>query len=224
MPRALEQWFRHTRGPLDARERRDVGKPARHPEVRAALGELRRLGVTAKLTVLWSDDGSGVEEDRPDVVYLVRSLPRADRAPAALRDPTGRVMSLGVAGVIRHELGHALLFMRPRDARGAEFVRLFGDVRIAYPPTGSATRSTRCCAACTATAVWPTRVTAVRSRCTPPPTRTSGSPRRSASPWRSAATTPPWPPGRPATAPPRSCWPSCATLPHGCAPTARIGP
>ena len=132
MPRTLEQWFRHTRGPLTASERRDVGQPVRHPEVARSLAALRRLGVRAPLRVQWSDDGSGVEEDRPEVIYLIRSLPRADRAPAALRDPTGRVMSLGVGGVIRHEIGHSLLFLRPRDARRPAFIRLFGDVSSLY--------------------------------------------------------------------------------------------
>jgi hypothetical protein len=132
VPRTLEQWFRHTRGPLTAAEQRDVGKPIRHPEVSRSLAALRRLGVRAPLEFRWSDDGSGVEEDRPHIVFLIRSLPRADRAPAALRDPTGRIMSLGVAGVVRHEIGHSLLFLRPRDARRADFIRLFGDVSSIY--------------------------------------------------------------------------------------------
>jgi len=132
VPRTLVDWFRHTRGALTTRERADVGKPARHPEVRRALAELRRLGVRERLEVVWSDDGSGVEEDRPRTVFLLRSLTRADRAPAALRTTTGRIISLGVGGVVRHEIGHSLLFLRPRDARRRDFVALFGDVSIAY--------------------------------------------------------------------------------------------
>ena len=43
-----------------------------------------------------------------------------------------RVLALGVGGVACHEIGHALLFARPEEARQSEFVRLFGDVSVKY--------------------------------------------------------------------------------------------
>ena len=37
-----------------------------------------------------------------------------------------------LGGVVRHEVGHALLFLRPAAARAPSFVRLFGDVGVTY--------------------------------------------------------------------------------------------
>jgi hypothetical protein len=62
----------------------------------------------------------------------MRSLVRADRAPARVLEAADRVMALDIGGVARHEVGHALLFARPRDARGSRFRRLFGDVDTLY--------------------------------------------------------------------------------------------
>jgi hypothetical protein len=130
--RELVRWYRLTRGPLTRRESSDVGKEVKHPEVSRVRSELRALGIDVPLRIVWSGDGSGVEEDAPLVIHLMRSLARADAAPRSVLEASDRIMALGVAGVARHEVGHSLLFAAPAEGRRREFVRLFGDVRVAY--------------------------------------------------------------------------------------------
>jgi hypothetical protein len=128
----LLRWLRKTRAPPSPEERLDVGEPARHPALDRVRADLRRLGVTTSLRFVWSADGSGVEEDDPHVVHLHRPLARAARAPATALRAAERALALDVASVARHEIGHALLFLRPRVSRTAPFQRLFGDVSVAY--------------------------------------------------------------------------------------------
>jgi hypothetical protein len=130
--RDLVAWFRRTRGSPRGAERADVGRPARHAQLRRLEQDLRRLGIRARFRFVWSADGSGVEEDAPSVIHIMRSLVRADRAPAAVHAAAERILALDVGSVARHEVGHALLFSRPAAARGRGFRRLFGDVGAAY--------------------------------------------------------------------------------------------
>lgn len=130
--RELVTWFHRTRGALTPDERQDVGRPARHPDVERVEEELARLGIRHRFRFVWSDDGSGVEEDDPRVIWIHRGLVRGVRAPARVRERAERVLGLDIASVARHEVGHALLFARPRDARTHEFRRLFGDIDVAY--------------------------------------------------------------------------------------------
>ena len=131
--RALVDWFRRTRDiPRSAAELGDVGKPARHAQLSRIDEDLRWLGIRRHFRFVWAAEGSGVEEDAPSVVHLMRTLVRADRAPATVHAAAERVLGLDVGNVARHEVGHALLFQRPAVARGAEFRRLFGDIDAAY--------------------------------------------------------------------------------------------
>jgi hypothetical protein len=125
-------WLRRTRGAPSERERVDVGRPARHRDLDRVRADLRRLGITTQLRFVWSGDGSGVEEDDPHVIHIHRPLVRAAGAPRRAFDVAERAVALDIASVARHEIGHALLFLRPRLARGAAFKRLFGDVGVAY--------------------------------------------------------------------------------------------
>jgi len=130
--RAVITWLRKTRGPVKGPERADVGKPAVHPEVTKVEEDLRWLGIKQKFDFVWSDDGSGVEEDAPRVIHLMRSLTRAADAPVSVHTAADRVVALDLGGVVRHEVGHALLFLRPAAARAPSFMRLFGDVGVTY--------------------------------------------------------------------------------------------
>jgi hypothetical protein len=125
-------WLRATRAPVAARERHLAGTVAEHPIIDDAVAELAAIGVRTKLRFVWSIDGSGVEEDVPDVIHLHRTMLVAERAPARVIADAERYAALTLGSTIRHEVGHALLFARPRDARRPAFRRLFGDVRIKY--------------------------------------------------------------------------------------------
>jgi hypothetical protein len=96
------------------------------------LGELARFGVKPAVRFVWSVEGSGVEEETPDVIHLHRTMLIAERAPSAVVAISERYAALTLRATIRHELGHALLFCRPRASRTPTFRRLFGDVRTKY--------------------------------------------------------------------------------------------
>jgi hypothetical protein len=96
------------------------------------LGELARFGVRPAIRFVWSVEGSGVEEEVPDVIHIHRRMLCAERAPRAVVELSERYAALTLRATIRHELGHALLFCRPRASRTPAFRRLFGDVRRAY--------------------------------------------------------------------------------------------
>ncbi len=130
--RELLRWLRVTRGPVPARERHLAGKPASHPAIDAVLGEVASFGVQPEVRFVWSIEGSGVEEDVPHVIHLHRTMLAAERVPRALVELSERYSALTLRATIRHELGHSLLFARPRTARTPAFRRLFGDVRRAY--------------------------------------------------------------------------------------------
>ena len=126
------RWLRATRAPVAARERHLAGTIAEHPVIDEVGAELAALGVRTRLRFVWSIDGSGVEEDVPEVIHLHRTMLVAERAPARVVEESERYAALTLRATIRHEIGHALLFARPRDARRPAFRRLFGDVRTAY--------------------------------------------------------------------------------------------
>lgn len=126
------RWLRATRAPVAARERHLAGTPAEHPIIDEVLEDLAALGVRTRLRFVWSIDGSGVEEDVPDLIHLHRTMLVAERAPAVVVADSERYAALTLRATIRHEVGHALLFARPRDARRPAFRRLFGDVRAKY--------------------------------------------------------------------------------------------
>ena len=128
----LLEWLKKTRGEPHRGELADVGKPVRHEAIDRVRVELARLGIRTPLRFVWSGDGSGVEEDDPHVIHIHRPLARAARAPAAALEAAERALALDIASVARHEIGHALLFLRPRLSRTAEFQRLFGDVGVTY--------------------------------------------------------------------------------------------
>jgi hypothetical protein len=128
----LVEWFHHTRGTPRGAEVGDVGMPVRHAAIRRLEKDLSELGIRRRVRFVWAAGGSGVDEDAPSVVHLKRTLVRADDAPPAVHAAAERVLGLGLDGVARHEVGHALLFHRPRIAREPGFRRLFGDVAAAY--------------------------------------------------------------------------------------------
>lgn len=128
----LVEWFHHTRGIPRGAELGDIGRPAEHEHLRRLRRDLRGLGIRKRFHFVWTGEVSGVEEGAPSVVLLMRTLARADDAPAAVHEAAERVLGLGLDGVARHEIGHALLFQSPRVAREPEFRRLFGDVDAAY--------------------------------------------------------------------------------------------
>ena len=147
MPDAdLLRWLRRTRGRPVGAEVGDVGRPARHPDLARVTRELARLGIHDRFRFLWSGDGSGVEEDDPRVIQIHRPLTRAAGAPAWVRAAAERMISMDIASVARHEVGHALLFQRPRAARSRAFRALFGHVDRAYrvgDPLGEVLRRVR---------------------------------------------------------------------------------
>jgi len=96
------------------------------------LAELAAFGVRPKVRFVWSIEGSGVEEEVPDVIHLHRTMLIADRIPRAVVELSERYSALTFRAMIRHELGHALLFAAPKAARTPAFRRLFGDVRTKY--------------------------------------------------------------------------------------------
>ena len=96
------------------------------------LAELARFGVRPAIRFVWSVEGSGVEEEVPDVIHLHRRMLIAERAPRPIVALSERYAALTLRATIRHELGHALLFCRPRASRTPAFRRLFGDVKRKY--------------------------------------------------------------------------------------------
>ncbi len=73
-----------------------------------------------------------MEEETRDVIHIHRTMLMAERAPSAVVAISERYAALTLRATIRHELGHALLFCRPRASRTPAFRRLFGDVRTKY--------------------------------------------------------------------------------------------
>jgi hypothetical protein len=132
VPHELIGWFRRTRAVPTAEEAADVGRPVPRGVLGVVEEELRAVGLRQRFRFIWSDDGSGVAEDDPHVIHIHRTLTRAAAAPARVQESAKRVLSLDIPSVARHEIGHALLFQRPADARTPEFLRLFGDVERAY--------------------------------------------------------------------------------------------
>jgi hypothetical protein len=128
----LLRWFRRTRALPIGRLLADVGRPARHQDLARVEEDLRAVGVEPRFRFVWAADGSGVEEDDPHVIHIHRNLLGAADAPRRMRALADRVLSLDIASVARHEIGHGLLFMRPAAARSNRFRDLFGDVREAY--------------------------------------------------------------------------------------------
>lgn len=100
--------------------------------IRDVLAELAAFGVHPRVRFVWSIEGSGVEEDVPDVIHLHRTMLVANRIPRTVVELSERYSALTFRATIRHELGHALLFAAPRVARTPAFRRLFGDVRRTY--------------------------------------------------------------------------------------------
>ncbi|MBL0219078.1 MAG: putative zinc-binding metallopeptidase [Myxococcales bacterium] len=96
------------------------------------LAELATFGVRPQVQFVWSIEGSGVEEEVPQVIHLHRTMLVADRIPRQIVELSERYSALTFRATIRHELGHALLFAAPRVARTPAFRRLFGDVRTKY--------------------------------------------------------------------------------------------
>jgi hypothetical protein len=128
----LLYWMRRTREPPTGDEAADVGRPVVHPGIARVRRELRAVGIRLPLRFVWAGDSSGVDPDEPLLIHVHRSLARGEAAPDRLRAEAERTVALDVASVARHEVGHALLFRRPRDARTASFRRLFGDVAVRY--------------------------------------------------------------------------------------------
>ena len=130
--RELLRWLGATRGPVAARDRHLAGAPASHAAIDAVMEEARSFGVSPEVRCVWSIEGSGVEEDVPGVIHLHRQMLVAERAPRSIVELSERYCALTLRATVRHELGHALLFARPRAARTPAFRRLYGDVRRAY--------------------------------------------------------------------------------------------
>lgn len=130
--RELLRWLRRTRAPVAAAEARFAGAPASHPAIDTVVAELRGFGVVARLDFVWSADGSGVEDDAPRTIHLHRGVLVGARAPAAVRALAERVVGIDLLNVVRHEVGHALLFLDRRATATREFRRWFGNVDKAY--------------------------------------------------------------------------------------------
>jgi putative zinc-binding metallo-peptidase len=130
--RAVVNWLRKSRAAPRGQELARVGQPVDHPELRKVVEDLAWLGIKNRFKFVWSDDGSGVEEDAPTVIHVLGTLVKADEAPPEVHAAAERVVALDLGGVVRHELGHSLLFQRPLVARSPGFRRLFGDVGVTY--------------------------------------------------------------------------------------------
>jgi hypothetical protein len=130
--RGVLRWLRQTRAPVAGDDTKLVGMAARHPAIDDAVGELRAFGVPTRFSFAWSDDGSGVEDDTPRTIHLHRSLVVADDLPPAVLARSDRICSLDLRSVVRHEIGHALIFLDPRATRTRAFRDRFGDVRKTY--------------------------------------------------------------------------------------------
>lgn len=109
-----------------------VGKPVRHPALDRVRRELAGFGVRARLSYVWSGDGAGVVEEEPRVVHVHAAMLAADHAPPAVLAAADRTAALDLAAVLRHEVGHALLFLDRRAAATPAFRRLFGDIGVRY--------------------------------------------------------------------------------------------
>jgi hypothetical protein len=130
--RAVVSWLRRSRAAPRGAELADIGQPVDHPEVRKVIEDLGWLGIKNRFRFVWAEDGSGVEEDAPAVIHLLRTLVRADQAPPAVHAAAERLVALDLGAVVRHEIGHSLLFQRRSAARSPGFRRLFGDVGVTY--------------------------------------------------------------------------------------------
>lgn len=130
--RAVVSWLRKSRAVPRGAARADVGRPVEHPEVHKVIEDLAWLGIKNRFEFVWSEDGSGVEEDAPHVIHVLRTLVAADQAPPSVHAAAERMVALDLGAVVRHELGHSLLFQRPLVARSPGFKRLFGDVSVTY--------------------------------------------------------------------------------------------
>ncbi len=124
--------MRTTRAPLAAAQTRLVGTPVRHPAVTRVRRELAGFGITTELRFVWSGDGAGVVEDEPRVVHVHAAMTAADRAPADVLSAADRTAALAMTAIVRHEVGHALLFLDRREAGTSAFRRLFGDIGQRY--------------------------------------------------------------------------------------------
>src|SRR5687767_9504418 len=102
---ALLQWFRRSRARPTGARAAEVGRPARHPDLATVEADLRALGIERRFRFVWSGDGSGVEEDDPEVIHIHRNLVDAEAAPAAARQRAERILALDIANVARHEVG-----------------------------------------------------------------------------------------------------------------------
>jgi len=96
------------------------------------MAELRAFGVSTELEFVWSTDGSGVEDDSPRRVHIHRNVVTAGAAPARVKALAERVVGVDPHSVIRHEVGHALLFLDPRASKSHGFRKHFGDVAKRY--------------------------------------------------------------------------------------------
>lgn len=128
----LLRWLRTSRAPLTAAQTRLVGAPVRHPAVTRVRRELARFGVATDLRFVWSGDGAGVVEDEPRVVHVHAAMVAADRAPADVLRAADRTAALDMIAILRHEVGHALVFLDRRGTDRPEFRRLFGDLSVRY--------------------------------------------------------------------------------------------
>jgi hypothetical protein len=126
------RWLRTSRAPLTAAQTALVGRPVRHPAVSRVRRELGRFGVKTDLRFVWSGDGAGVVEDEPRVVHVHAAMVVADRAPDDVLRAADRTAALAMIAILRHEVGHALLFLDRSEAADAGFRRLFGDISVRY--------------------------------------------------------------------------------------------
>ncbi|HUQ07558.1 MAG TPA: putative zinc-binding metallopeptidase [Kofleriaceae bacterium] len=94
--------------------------------------ELAAFGVATDLRFVWSGDGAGVVEDEPRVVHVHAAMVIADRAPDDVLRAADRTAALDMIAILRHEVGHALLFLDRREAAAAGFRELFGDITVRY--------------------------------------------------------------------------------------------
>jgi hypothetical protein len=123
-------WLRRSRAQPRRRAFSSAGRPVKSPWVLGVYRELRALGVRQDLEFVWTVDGSGVIEERPRRIEIHLALPGI--IPARVAATADRLAAIDLASVARHEVGHALLFLRPAEARRPDLVALFGDVRKKY--------------------------------------------------------------------------------------------
>jgi hypothetical protein len=126
------RWLRRTRAPVSPAQARLVGQPVRHPALAQVRRELAGFGVPTRLEYVWSGDGAGVVEEEPRVIHVHAAMLAADDAPPGVVAASERTAALELAAVLRHETGHALLFLDGRGAATPTFRRLFGDIDVKY--------------------------------------------------------------------------------------------